>query len=414
MPFTTLNLKSEFQHCQPPCCTTTRKQARNRVRHRRRRSKSAGHCTRGKHDADGAGAVQGAASPTQQAGRQTRCSIAKQVTQSATKEHRHSAPRSGPTQRSHRWTSVVSGSSSSSAPRSSKTDRTTRDRQQHRQKRGGGAGRRARDKHDVAAARPVQWVAHLTKDRGGRVQQHASQTDNKAGAEGARALSRALKTNTTLLVLNLHGLAICGARARHHHNDQHHTVNEIGDKGARAVSKALQSNSTLTALYIGGEPATANKTRSSQEAAPSRTQATTLGAGRLRWARRSSPIRHLPHCTSIVSNKLACCTSATRLTAPPPKKAGNEIGGDGARAMSEALQANTTLTELHMECQPATRQNHTTSTNNNNKAKNSQPRGPRQRSGAVPGAQSKHCAHHADLYRLQQRQGSTQNVSRAT
>ena len=56
---------------------------------------------------------------------------------------------------------------------------------------------------------------------------------NPVGSNGAQALSKALKTNSTLTTLDL-------------------CENSIGDYGAQALSEAFKTNSTLTALHLQG------------------------------------------------------------------------------------------------------------------------------------------------------------------
>ena len=83
------------------------------------------------------------------------------------------------------------------------------------------------------------------------------QADNRIGAEGARALSEALKTNTTLQSLYLDGeqeKSEEDGRIADIANNQHQqTANNIGDEGARALSDALKVNTTLHTLDLEGE-----------------------------------------------------------------------------------------------------------------------------------------------------------------
>ena len=83
-------------------------------------------------------------------------------------------------------------------------------------------------------------------------------TGNQIGVEGARALSDALKTNTTLTVLGLGGeqqdTRKHNKRAR---QAQWHVEwledNKIDVEGARALCDALKTNTTLTELSLGSE-----------------------------------------------------------------------------------------------------------------------------------------------------------------
>ncbi len=56
---------------------------------------------------------------------------------------------------------------------------------------------------------------------------------NKIGAEGAKALAEALKTNASLTTVNLEG-------------------NEVGDEGAKALAEALKTNASLTTVDLWG------------------------------------------------------------------------------------------------------------------------------------------------------------------
>ena len=75
------------------------------------------------------------------------------------------------------------------------------------------------------------------------------------GDEGARALSEALKVNTTLTSLNLES----AQQQEQDKDEQMHelshnikTGNKISDEGAFALSETLKVNTTLTTLKLGG------------------------------------------------------------------------------------------------------------------------------------------------------------------
>ena len=79
------------------------------------------------------------------------------------------------------------------------------------------------------------------------------QAENKIGDEGTRALSEALKANTTLTALNLHGDQQQDTAAQQGHQtvmSKDNTGNEIGVEGARALSEALKVNTTLETLDL--------------------------------------------------------------------------------------------------------------------------------------------------------------------
>ena len=77
------------------------------------------------------------------------------------------------------------------------------------------------------------------------------------GDEGAIALSKALKENTTLTKLYLNSeqtLTRNGGQNEIPQNSlRHNTVNFIGKEGMRHLSKALETNTTLTLLSVGGK-----------------------------------------------------------------------------------------------------------------------------------------------------------------
>ena len=80
---------------------------------------------------------------------------------------------------------------------------------------------------------------------------------NEIGAEGARALSDALKTNTTLQSLNLGGeqeeSEEDGWIADIVYNKHQKADNGVGAEGARALSEALKTNTTLQSLNLACE-----------------------------------------------------------------------------------------------------------------------------------------------------------------
>ena len=83
------------------------------------------------------------------------------------------------------------------------------------------------------------------------------QAVNEIGAEGTRALSEALKTNTTLQSLHLSSEqeeSDEDGRIADIANNQHQqSGNEMRVEGARILSEALQANTTLQSLNMGGE-----------------------------------------------------------------------------------------------------------------------------------------------------------------
>ena len=68
------------------------------------------------------------------------------------------------------------------------------------------------------------------------------------GSEGARALSEALRFNTTLTALRLWGVQY--KENINTHNKNSNAGNYLLDEGARALSEALKSNTTLATLDL--------------------------------------------------------------------------------------------------------------------------------------------------------------------
>ena len=134
-------------------------------------------------------------------------------------------------------------------------------------------------------------------------------TVNNIGDTGATSLSEALKSNTTLIELNLI------RKDKRHTKDTHQqftlfsirntsTGNKIGDKGAKSMSESLKSNTTLTELDLSGEDKKKEDT----------------------------------HKTSINNSLFSILITSI----------GNKIGDTGATSLSESLKSNTTLTKLNM------------------------------------------------------------------
>lgn len=76
---------------------------------------------------------------------------------------------------------------------------------------------------------------------------------NNIKNEGAKALADVLKTNTTLLTLNLDHRYIFTLLLYAYHEGMLSlfvTRNSIEDEGAISIGRALKENSTLTKLYI--------------------------------------------------------------------------------------------------------------------------------------------------------------------
>ncbi|KAG0077399.1 hypothetical protein BGZ93_003712, partial [Podila epicladia] len=155
----------------------------------------------------------------------------------------------------------------------------------------------------------------------------------------AQALSEALKTNSTLVTLELRGnmLGDDGAQALSEALKANSSLatldlrdNEIGSNGAQALSEALKANSTMTTLKLGNNEIGDNGALALSEALKTNSTLTTLDLG-------SNSIG--PDGAKALSEALK--TNSTMATV---ELRGNKIGDDGAQALSEALKTNINLT----------------------------------------------------------------------
>ena len=142
------------------------------------------------------------------------------------------------------------------------------------------------------------WIADIANNK-------HQQADNKIGAEGISALSEALKTNATLQSLNLESgqeeSDEDGWISDTSNKQNKQADNRIGAEGAGALSDALKVNTTLQTLNL----------KSEQE--------------------------------STDDGQIADIANSKH------QQTGNEIEAEGARALSEALKTNTTLQSLNLE-----------------------------------------------------------------
>ena len=158
--------------------------------------------------------------------------------------------------------------------------------------------------------RPTQhwklWTSGVSNDKKSKKQKDTDNTikatGNKSGAEGARALSEALKANKTLKTLLLAGA----------HQSKYvtvakrlwafyHTGHEIGD-GTRELSEAIAVNTTVVTLSLYRE-----------------------------------------------QRRLKCQYKQGPKTSNMSIKTGSRIDEKGAFLLSRALSINTTLIELNLE-----------------------------------------------------------------
>ena len=88
-------------------------------------------------------------------------------------------------------------------------------------------------------------------------QQPTQQTGNNLSYVGIRTLSDSLKISTTLQRLDLRSVqekyVEYGGIADIVNNKHEQAGNDIGDEGARALSDALKTNTTLQSLDLSGE-----------------------------------------------------------------------------------------------------------------------------------------------------------------
>ncbi|KAF9910161.1 hypothetical protein BX616_010927 [Lobosporangium transversale] len=164
---------------------------------------------------------------------------------------------------------------------------------------------------------------------------------NSIGDKGALALSEALKTNTALTSLSLR-------------------ENSIGHKGALALSKALKINTTLTTLNLNWNLIEEKGAVVLLEALKSNTTLVTLGLrgnsigreGALTLAEALKVNTGLAfldlHDNSLEKEGILALSEAlkTNKVLTDLNLGGNGVRNEGALALSEALKVNTTLTIL--------------------------------------------------------------------
>ncbi|XP_067029168.1 protein NLRC3-like isoform X2 [Acropora muricata] len=166
---------------------------------------------------------------------------------------------------------------------------------------------------------------------------------NSIGNEGAGALAKGLKENSTLTSLNLryNQIGYVGADALAKALEENSTLtsldlsqNQIGDVGADALAKGLKENSTLTLLDLSG-----NKIRD-------------LGADALaKGLKENSTLTSLDLSENQIGDVGADAlakglkenSTLTSLTLNL-----NQIGDIGADALAEGLKKNSTLTSLNL------------------------------------------------------------------
>ena len=141
--------------------------------------------------------------------------------------------------------------------------------------------------------------------------------DNAIGDQDATGLAKALKVNSTLTELHLAG-------------------NDIGDQGATGLAEALKENSTLTVLNLHGNGIGDQRVSGLAEAfkVNSTLIELDLGYNAIDYQGATNLAEALKVNSSLKSLSLQ----------------ENPIGDQGATGLAEALEVNSSLTELYLHC----------------------------------------------------------------
>ena len=126
--------------------------------------------------------------------------------------------------------------------------------QQDRRRRSKSVERGIEDQHNTPITEPVLWARRKRERRMNCKHFQHQRADNRIGNKGTKSLSEALKTNTTLQSLNLgceQEESVQDGWIGDITNNQHQQAgNWIGAGGARALSEALKTNTSLVSLSI--------------------------------------------------------------------------------------------------------------------------------------------------------------------
>ena len=136
---------------------------------------------------------------------------------------------------------------------------------------------------------------------------------NQIGDEGIFKLTEALKPNTTITTLHLSG-------------------NQIGDEGASKLAEALKTNTTITTLWLSSNRIGDKGASNLAEALKINASITTLDLSDSQMGDEG---------VSRLAEALKINTAVTTLNLST-----NGIGDEGASELAEALKTNTTLTTL--------------------------------------------------------------------
>ncbi|KAF9322929.1 hypothetical protein BG006_001946 [Podila minutissima] len=165
----------------------------------------------------------------------------------------------------------------------------------------------------------------------------------KIGDNGAQALAAALRTNSTLTILNLDQNLIgdSGAQALAAALRTNSTLTsldlrsiEIGFRGVQALSAALRTNSTLASLDLRANRIGDKKAQVLFEALKTNSTLTTVNLDQNSTGDSGA---------QAVSEALKMNSTLTTLNLDQ-----NSIGGDGVQALAETLKTNSTLTTLEL------------------------------------------------------------------
>ncbi|XP_011270487.1 hypothetical protein, variant 1 [Capsaspora owczarzaki ATCC 30864] len=163
------------------------------------------------------------------------------------------------------------------------------------------------------------------------------------GDAGAQAIAVALKVNTTLTKIDLHGNQIgeVGAQAIAEALKVNTTLtklylrgNRVGDAGAQAIAEALKVNTTLTKLYL-------QYNQIGHVGAQAIADALKVNTTLTQFDLQDNQIGRVG--AQAIADALKVNTKLTQFDLR-----GNQVGDVGAQAIAEALKVNTTLTQVNL------------------------------------------------------------------
>uniref|UniRef100_A0A3B3RAX1 NLR family CARD domain containing 3 n=1 Tax=Paramormyrops kingsleyae TaxID=1676925 RepID=A0A3B3RAX1_9TELE len=147
--------------------------------------------------------------------------------------------------------------------------------------------------------------------------------ENSIGVEGAKEIAKALQTNGTLKNLDL-------------------TANLLHDEGAKAIAKAVQFNCALTSLHLQWNFIRSTAAQALAAALTTNTALQLLESVFLRFPSKPLSLSyHLFHCFVIMYKNIYFLFYFSLR--------GNSIGMEGAKALANALKANSSLRVLNLQ-----------------------------------------------------------------